>query len=996
MGVVHHGDSIGEGGGSGIGWAAQVTNRSALPVTVGTPVVGTIYLVENPESVTILGVPYKTYQSGLYIRDLNNGNLNDWRRLNVKVQYTDSEFCIVSVANTSKQARFDASLVTAGQKRVLSIQDRDYVIAANDDVLRNAQTGWISAPLLAINGGDNTKFDVVRAGFGIIVDFTDPANPVKTGVTLALQTGITATFLGSVRQTFIMVNTAGIIIQLNVAPTDLEADLNLVTGNFTHGNGGAPPNDILDQYTNTPDTDYANQHTLRAFLRSLGGINLAGLEYSGAIGVGNELKITHTSGRGISFGRNYDIDKEYPHRPTGAAQPVVPAIIKKWENSSGVLVTQNASDVVDSQNYRNNTTQTLDPVPPNKWQIQRIFFFYGSNTNIVYYGNETYGSKEIAIQAISTESFNEHPDTNQAVFRGYLILKEGATTLQGVTDAEFRTSGGIRPFGNSQGSAQVVNLQVSYDNSNPTPETLLNVTNRGLDYQVPIGEDLMRALKVLNDAGSVTWSVNGSGQMVSGALTYPILDGLDGYYIGTDGAGNLSLKELPTSLKATPYKASTTITAPPSSAQTRWNNVTQNIATEIYLHKINDNGVDVGVFLLELASNSNKVYIANRTDTSQYQEFIIDSVVDELSSDYVKLLVTPVASNGGNFSNNQRITVFLESENTGGGGGGSVDTLLFSNDGTLTGMTTTNDTTNVWISTTADSIEGTNSLCISNNAVNSQYDPNTANDSHIETDTFDLSATADNVWIKLTSWLGVGESAAGLNDFDFARCFIAFDTFTPVAGTFPSSGANIDFIGILKLQNNPDIREATFFLDTAKLAKYQGNTCKLVISWTNDVNTGANPGITIGGIEIWEGPALRIAKVHTEVFLDFSTIAVTSGVDQKIAYNFVIDDRQFNWDFNNNKFVCPEDGIYHISASEDLQLNAAGLGLIKLYKNGSPYDLQESDRTEITSSVFPSFSIAIDCIAGDELEIYAAQASGFAGSLLASKKGRATFTRVSK
>ena len=352
-------------------------------------------------------------------------------------------------------------------------------------------------------------------------------------------------------------------------------------------------------------------------------------------------------------------------------------------------------------------------------------------------------------------------------------------------------------------------------------------------------------------------------------------------------------------------------------------------------------------------------------------------------------------------SDDWRILSF-PSDSSGGGSttpGGDADisdTLLFSNDGTLSGMTTTNDTTNVWISTTADSIEGSNSLCISNNAVNSQYDVDTANTSHIETDSFAISADADNVWVNLTSWLGIGESApaVSVNSFDFARCFIAFDSFTPVAGTLPSSGASIDFIGILKLQNNPNIRQALFFLNKTKLAKYKGSNCKIIISWTNDVAVGLSPGITIGGLEVWEGPAIKIPAIHTEVFLDFANINVNSGVNTKIAYNVIIDDRQHNWDYNDDRFIAPEDGLYSVGISEEIQLNAAGLGILKLYKNGSHYPISESDRTEITSSVFPSVTTLIHLKEGDYLEAFTFQGSGFAASVLPTGNSRMTITKM--
>lgn len=125
------------GGGSGQGWDGQVNNRNDLPTTI-PPNAGEIYLVENPVTVTVLGIPYKTYQSGLYIRDTENGNLDDWRRLNVKVKFTSSEFRIVDPVDTSKQFGFLANSISSGIVRFLTAQDKSYVIADNADVQQNA------------------------------------------------------------------------------------------------------------------------------------------------------------------------------------------------------------------------------------------------------------------------------------------------------------------------------------------------------------------------------------------------------------------------------------------------------------------------------------------------------------------------------------------------------------------------------------------------------------------------------------------------------------------------------------------------------------------------------------------------------------------------------------------------------------------------------------------------------------------------------------------
>jgi hypothetical protein len=127
-GIVIHGDD--NGGGSGIGWDGQVEFRSDLPITIGIPPVGSIYLVEK--KTTLFG--FTTYQSGLYIKELDTGSLNDWRRLNIKVTFQDNEFTIVKAADNSSKAQFDLSLLSTSTTRVLTVQDKDGTIALLSDI----------------------------------------------------------------------------------------------------------------------------------------------------------------------------------------------------------------------------------------------------------------------------------------------------------------------------------------------------------------------------------------------------------------------------------------------------------------------------------------------------------------------------------------------------------------------------------------------------------------------------------------------------------------------------------------------------------------------------------------------------------------------------------------------------------------------------------------------------------------------------------------------
>ena len=168
------------GSGSGTGWDGTVQFRSDLPITLGDPQVGSIYLVTNP--TTILLGAYTTYQSGLYIRDTDTGSLSDWRRLNVKVRFTDGEFAVVNSLDQSKQAKFNTSLLTTATVRTYSTPDKSGTLALTSDV-PNVNTLSINlddslSEVTRVFAGGRTTFTIThnfnsKDFFGAVIRLSD-------------------------------------------------------------------------------------------------------------------------------------------------------------------------------------------------------------------------------------------------------------------------------------------------------------------------------------------------------------------------------------------------------------------------------------------------------------------------------------------------------------------------------------------------------------------------------------------------------------------------------------------------------------------------------------------------------------------------------------------------------------------------------------------------------------------------------------------------------
>lgn len=153
---------ISGGSGTGTGWDGQVQFRADLPIVLGNPAIGDVWLVEDPTTI-LLGI-WTTYQSGLYIRDFNNGNLNDWRRLNVKVKFSDSEFAVVSVGDQSKQGKFDLSLVTTSTTRTVTWQDKDGTMALISDIAAHDLSAVLASGKIATPNDILMRLQAIKFG----------------------------------------------------------------------------------------------------------------------------------------------------------------------------------------------------------------------------------------------------------------------------------------------------------------------------------------------------------------------------------------------------------------------------------------------------------------------------------------------------------------------------------------------------------------------------------------------------------------------------------------------------------------------------------------------------------------------------------------------------------------------------------------------------------------------------------------------------------------
>ena len=109
-------DLVGAGGASYIN--GVVADPTALPVTVGTPALDSVYLAKAGSGVWLIN----RRPSGLYCRVANNGNLNDWVALGAFPEVNSSaNWELYDGTDPTKELKFDLASISTGTTRTLTV-----------------------------------------------------------------------------------------------------------------------------------------------------------------------------------------------------------------------------------------------------------------------------------------------------------------------------------------------------------------------------------------------------------------------------------------------------------------------------------------------------------------------------------------------------------------------------------------------------------------------------------------------------------------------------------------------------------------------------------------------------------------------------------------------------------------------------------------------------------------------------------------------------------
>lgn len=357
--------------------------------------------------------------------------------------------------------------------------------------------GIVSGIVISINS-NATKIDISSGSYHVLQN----GNKAFNGITGLVLTNLLTSVI-----TYLAINPSDNSIIQKITPLTMpERRQYIIIGAAIHSN-----KTIVNAINNLPDVAILGLAQFNDLFDGLGNFNRYGNVISAN---GANLFINKSAGQLVKRGVNYANDSNNPHVIALDAL-VAPSNIRYRLSDSTEYTNTNAIDV---NNYE-SSSGVRSAVPTNKYTVQRITIF-SSNLIRIQYGQDTYQSMALALQAIHTEMFIQEQNIFlNGLTRAYLVVKQGTTDLTNIDNAIFVE---LDKFGQTTLGSGIgtTTLQQAYNNS-ATPEILTNSTLGALSIKRGSTADTDAIIEIVNGDSDAVLSFDASRNItaIGGDLT---------------------------------------------------------------------------------------------------------------------------------------------------------------------------------------------------------------------------------------------------------------------------------------------------------------------------------------------------------------------------------------------------------------------------------------------------------------------------------------------
>jgi len=284
-------------------------------------------------------------------------------------------------------------------------------------------TGITKGLTKSVNAG-NPKLVDIEAGEGIIIDRSDPLNPVLTRVIFLGAVGVTDPNL-TLSLSHVYIDSAGVLTVEATRPTKTDIETRLSLGGLVHDTVA----EIILFPTPDPIIAYGSSATEIEELVLSGGKTLDGGIITPA---SNDLSLDVIAAIVSQYGRNFVTNPGSPNNPNIPARAPIPAanFFKAFVEAGGDLNLDNSSNQLDPSLINTDGLGTLGTLMNNTFSVIRVFISATDNNFVIYYGTKQYDSAEQGLAEASFETtFQEHISTKTISPVANIAIREDVTDL---------------------------------------------------------------------------------------------------------------------------------------------------------------------------------------------------------------------------------------------------------------------------------------------------------------------------------------------------------------------------------------------------------------------------------------------------------------------------------------------------------------------------------------------------------------------------------------
>lgn len=292
-------------------------------------------------------------------------------------------------------------------------------------------TGWLSGGVVSV--ASSTTVDIT-AGTGRTVDFSNPLDPQVSEVSWDEMLGVAVTNVGTDGTTIFAFDGNGDLTQiLRENLTALQMAILILPGAAAHASGAL----LTPALTSPLAVGYDGHTTLTDFFTALGPMNKGGNVFSAN---GANLSLNVSPGSAFKLASSARTSPNLPDT-TLQAQFTAGDILTVYRNAAGTGPILHQFDEFVVPGLIDDGGGATAVLSNNDWQIMHLF--RGTDTGDVFaaLGQDGPFNQKVnatdALAAIGGPMFDEFAPLDDLMFRGFLVIRGGATDLSDTGHAEF-------------------------------------------------------------------------------------------------------------------------------------------------------------------------------------------------------------------------------------------------------------------------------------------------------------------------------------------------------------------------------------------------------------------------------------------------------------------------------------------------------------------------------------------------------------------------------